>query len=187
MQKSQTNWLRDHMRDYITNHSALDSPENVLSFQRSPNSKMNPGAAALDVVYQAAELIRDVDNYAAERHARAETLARQAIEKLKIAHDCVQSAESRRLAAEAGIKEFSDRLENELGVRLQDVEKVVEQTASRIAAAEAQLSAAEQRARDAEIRADEAEKALKRIEETIRARILEKQFGDSGRRATVAA
>ena len=96
MRESHTNWLREHMRDHIANHSALDSAENVLSFQSSPNSKMNPGAAALDVVYQAAELIRDVDNYAAERHARAETLARQAIEKLKIAHDCVQSAESRK-------------------------------------------------------------------------------------------
>jgi exonuclease VII large subunit len=186
MQKSQTNWLRDHMRDHITNQSALDSPENILSFQRFPNSKMNPGAAALDVVYQAAELIRDVDNYAAERHARAETLARQAIEKLKIAHDCVQSAESRRLAAEAGIKEFSDRLENELGVRLQEVEKVVEHTTSRIAAAEAQLSAAEQRARIAEARAAEAENALRRIEEAIRIQIVEKMPVNARRTAMAA-
>ena len=187
MRESPTNWLRGHMRDHIANHSALDSVENVLSFQRSPNSKMTPGAAALDVVYQAAELIRDVDNYATERNARAETLARQAIEKLKIAHDCVQSAESRRLAAEAEIKEFSDRLENELSVRLQEVEKVVEQTASRIAATEAQLSAAEQRAITAEARATEAENALRRIEEAIRTQILEKRLGDSRMRAARAA
>jgi chromosome segregation ATPase len=186
MQKSQTNWLRDHMRDHIANHSALDSPENVLSFQSSPNSKMNPGAAALDVVYQAAELIRDVDNYAAERHARAETLARQAIEKLKIAHDCVQSAESRRLAAEAEIKEFSDRVGKELSVKLQKIEEAMEQTASRIAATEAQLSAAEQRARTAEMRANDAENALKRIEEAIRSQILAKMPGNA-RRTTIAA
>src|ERR1035437_8806645 len=78
MRESHTNWLREHMRDHIANHDALDSAENVLSFQSSPNSKMNPGAAALDVVYQAAELIRDVDNYAAERHARAESRRRAA-------------------------------------------------------------------------------------------------------------
>ena len=186
MRESHTNWLREHMRDHIANHGALDSAENVLSFQSSPNSKMNPGAAALDVVYQAAELIRDVDNYATERNARAETLARQAIEKLKIAHDCVLSAESRRLAAEAGIKEFSDRLENELSVRLQEVEKVVEQTASRIAAAEAQLSAAEQRARIAEARATEAENALRRIEEAIRIQIIEKMPGNDRRTAMAA-
>ena len=186
MRESHTNWLREHMRDHIANHGALDSAENVLNFQSSPNSKMNPGAAALDVVYQAAELIRDVDNYAAERHARAETLARQAIEKLKIAHDCVQSAESRRLAAETGIREFSERLENELSVRLQEVEKVVEQTASRIAAAEAQLSAAEQRARIAEARAAEAENALRRIEEAIRIQIVEKMPGNARRTAMAA-
>ena len=186
MRESDTNWLREHMRDHIANHSALDSAENVLSFQSSPNSKMNPGAAALDVVYQAAELIRDVDNYAAERHARAETLARQAIEKLKIAHDCVQSAESRRLAAETGIREFSDRLENELSVRLQEIEEAMEQTASRIAAAEAQLSAAEQRARTAEMRANDAENALKRIEEAIRSRILDKMPGNARRTAMAA-
>jgi hypothetical protein len=179
MAMSLTNWLREHMRDHIANHSALDSAENVLSFRHPPNSANNPGAAALDVVYQAADLIRDVDNYAAERQARAETLAKQAIEKLKIAHDCVRSAESRTLAAEAKIKEFS--------VRLQEIEEGMERAASRMAATEAQLSAAEQRARNAEIRADEAEKALKRIEETIRARILEKRFGDSGRGAAVAA
>jgi exonuclease VII large subunit len=187
MRESHTNWLREHMRDHIANHGALDSAENVLSFQSSPNSKMNPGAAALDVVYQAAELIRDVDNYAAERHARAETLARQAIEKLKIAHDCVQSAESRRLAAEAEIKEFSDRVGKELSVKLQKIEEAMEQTASRIAATEAQLSAAEQRARTAEMRANDAENALKRIEEAIRSRILAKMPGNSSRRVATAA
>ena len=187
MRESHTNWLRGHMRDHIANHSALDSAENILSFQRSPNSKMNPGAAALDVVYQAAELIRDVDNYAAERHARAESLARQAIEKLKIAHDCVQSAESRRRSAEAEIKEFSDRVEKELSVRLQEVEEAMTQTTSRITFAEAQLSAAEQRARSAEMRANEAENALKRIEEAIRSRIIAKMPGNSSRRAATAA
>ena len=186
MQANRMDWLREHMRNHIANHSALDPAETVLSFKRPPNTEMNPAAAALDVVYQAAELIRDVDNYAAERHALAETLAKQAIEKLKIAHDCVQSAESRRLAAEAKIKEFNDRVERDLSVRLQEVEKVMEQAASRIAAAEAQLSAAEQRARIAEIRANEAENALKRVEDEIRVRIFE-NIPDRYRRAARAA
>jgi chromosome segregation ATPase len=179
MRESHTNWLREHMRDHIGNHSALDSAENVLSLRRPPNSETSPGAAVLNLIYQAADLIRDVDDYAAERQARAETLAKQAIEKVEIAEARVQSAESGRLAAEAETKEFSDRL--------QEVEKVMEQTASCIAATEAQLSAAEQRARTAEMRADEAEDALKRIEEAIRTQILEKRFGDSSRRAATAA
>jgi exonuclease VII large subunit len=187
MQKSQTNWLRGHMRDHIANHSALDSAENILDFRRPPYFAKNPGAAALDLVYQAAELIGDVDNYAAERQARAEKLAQQAIEKLKIAHDRVQSAESGRRAAEAEIKEFSDRVEKVLSVRLQEVEQAMEQTASRIAATEAQLSAAEQRAITAEVRATEAETALKRIEEAIRTRILAKMPVDFTRRKAAAA
>jgi transcriptional regulator len=90
-------------------------------------------------------------------------------------------------AAEAKIKEFSDRVEEEFSVRVQKIEEGMERAASRMGTTEAQLSAAEQRARNAEIRAEEAEKALKHIEATIRARILEKRFGDSGRRAAVAA
>ncbi len=187
MAMSRPNWLREHMRDYIANQGEPDSAENVLSFRHPPNSASNPGAAALDVVCQAAELIQDVDNYAAERQARAETLATQAIEKLKIAHDCVRSAESRAFAAEARMKEFSDRIEKEFSVRVQQIEAGMERAASRMAATEEQLSAAEQRARNAEMRAAEAEKALKHIEETIRTRILEKRFGGSGRRTTLAA
>jgi chromosome segregation ATPase len=178
MEKSQTDWLREHMRDHIANYSALDSAENILDFRPPPYPAKNPGAAALDLVYQAVELIGDVDNYAAEREARAEKLAQQAIEKVEIAEARVQSAESGRLAAEAETKEFSNRL--------QEVEKVMEQTASRMAATEAQLSTAEQRAGTAELRANEAEDALKRIEEAIRTQILEKIPSDS-RRADRAA
>jgi hypothetical protein len=187
MGDSNPNWLREHMRDHIANYSTLDSAENILSFGHPPNPARNPGAAALDLVYQAAELIRDLDNSAAEIQARAETLAKQAIEKLKIADARVLSAESGRLAAEAKIKELMDRVEQEVNVRLQEVEKVMEQTASRMAAAEAQRSAAEQRARTGEMRANEAENALKRIEEAIRTRILEKRFRDSSRTAATAA
>jgi exonuclease VII large subunit len=187
MQESHTDWLRGHMRDHVANSSMVDSADNILNFQRPPYSAKNPGAAALDLVYQAAELIGDVDNYAAERQARAENLAKQAIEKLKIADDRVRSAESARRAAEAEIKEFSDRVEKELSVRLQEIEEAMEQTASRIAATEAQLSAAEQRARTAEIRANEAENALKRIEEAIRTRILAKMPADFIKRTAAAA
>jgi exonuclease VII large subunit len=177
METSHMDCLREYMRNDIDNCGVPKSEENVVSIRRPIDSKTSPGAAALDVVYQIAELIRDVDNYAAERHARAEMLAQQAIEKLKIAHDRVQSAESGRLAAEAEIKKFSERLEKELSVRLQDVEIAMEQTASRMAATEFQLSAAEQRARAAETRAEEAEDALRRIEEAVRTRILEKRRG----------
>ena len=187
MEESHADWLQEHMRDHIANSSALESPENVLSFRCPPNSETDPGAAALNLVYQAAEHIRDVDDCPAERQDRAETLAKQAIEMLEIAEARVRSAESARLAAEAEIKEFSDRVEKELSVKLQKIEEGMEQTASRIAATEAQLSAAEQRAITAEARATEAENALRRIEEAIRTQILEKRLGDSRMRAARAA
>jgi chromosome segregation ATPase len=186
MEESHADWLQEHMRDHIANSSALESPENVLSFRCPPNSETDPGAAALNLVYQAAEHIRDVDDCPAERQDRAETLAKQAIEMLEIAEARVRSAESARLAAEAEIKEFSDRVEKELSIKLQEVEEAMEQTASRIAATEAQLSTAEQRARTADMRADEAENTLKRIEEAIRIQILEKMPGNA-RRTAIAA
>ena len=179
MAESHPNWLQDYMRAHIGNHSAAGSAENKLGLRRPPNSEMSPGAAVLNLINQAADVLRDIDDHAAERHARAETLAKQAIEKVEIAEARVRSAESGRLEAEAETKEFSDRL--------REVEKVMEQTASRIAATEGQLSAAEQRARTAEMRADEAEDALKRVEEAIRTQILEKGFGGSSRRAATAA
>jgi len=186
MEKSHPNWLREHMRDHITDNSAVNLAENVLSFRRPPYSAKNPGAAALDLVYQVAELIGNADDYAAARHARAETLAKQAIEKLKIADACVRSAESGRRAAEAKIKKFSDRVEKEFSIRVQEVEKLIERANARMAAAEAQLSAAEKRTRTAEMRANEAENALRRIEEALRTQILEKKLGNPRTAATAA-
>ena len=178
MAESHPNRLREHMRAHIANYSAVGSAENILSLRRPPNSETSPGAAVLNLIYQAADLIRDVDDCAAERQARAETLAKQAIEELKIAHARVRSAESERRAAEAEIKELS--------VRVQEVEKAMERATSHVAAAETQLSAAEQRTRTSEMRANEAENALRRIEEAIRTRILGKIPGDSRRAATAA-
>ena len=77
------------------------------------------------------------------------------------------------------MEEFSDKV--------QEVEKIMEQTVSRMAVAEAERSAAEQQARTAEMRANEAEDALKRIEEAIRTRILEIGFRDSSRTVARAA
>jgi len=56
-----------------------------------------------------------------------------------------------------------------------------------LASTEGQLAAALQRAKAAELRANEAENALKRVEETIRTKILEKRLLDSNRRPIRAA
>jgi hypothetical protein len=187
MDNEHATWLREHMRDYISNPNVATSVENILSFKHQSHSAKNPGATVLDLVYQAAELFGDLDKYAAERHARAEVLCSQAIEKLKIADDHVRSAESARRAAEAEIEQFSDRVEKEVSIKVQEIEKAIEQMAAGIVATEARLSAAEQRARNAEMRADEAENSLKLIESAIRTRILEKRFAGSSERVATAA
>jgi chromosome segregation ATPase len=176
-------WLRAPMRKHIADGCAIYPTKNVLSFRDQAYSEENstkttPGTRALDLVCQAAEIIRNNDDYASEKQARAETLAKQAIEELKIAHARVRSAESERRAAEAEIKELS--------VRVQEVEKAMERATSHVAAAETQLAAAEQRTRTSEMRANEAENALRRIEEAIRTRILGKIPGGSRRAVTAA-
>jgi len=105
------------MRNHIADDRAVYAEKNVLSFRRQPFSAENSiktisGASALDLVCQAAEIIRNSDNYAAERQARAEALAKQAIEELKIAHARVQSAESKQQAAEAALKDLIVKVDN---------------------------------------------------------------------------
>jgi len=175
------------MRNHIADNGVVESADNVLSFRRPPDGAMEPDAAALDLVYQAADLIRRADEYALERQARAETLAKQAIEKLKIADARVNSSESGLRAAEAELKKLSDRVETEFSIKVQELERLMERANSRVAAAEAQQLAAEQRTRAAEIRANEAENALRRVEEALRIQILQKRSGGSGMRAAAAA
>ena len=187
MAESNSDWFRAYMDDTRPKTSAANSEDNIMNFGLAPYPAKNPGAAALDLVYQAAELIGDVDNYAAERQARAEALATQALEKLKVADDRVRAADSARRAAEAGMQEFSDRVEKQLNGRVQELEKEMERLVPRLASTEGQLAAALQRAKAAELRAKEAENALKRVEETIRTKILEKRLVDSNRRPIRAA
>ncbi len=158
--------LREYIRDQdleVYEDYEVAVTENVLSFRHPLNSAKNltksPGPAAIALVNQAAERIKNIDDYIAERQARAETLVKQAIAKLKTAHVKVQSA---------------DRLRTECTIRIQDADRLLERASSRIAAIEAELSAVTQRAKAAEIRADEAENALNHIEEALRIRIIEK-------------
>jgi hypothetical protein len=187
MEASDTNWLRERMREFVANSSEVVSGDNILNFRRETSTAKSPGAAALDLVYQAAEVIGDVEKVAAEREAHAESLASQAVEKLKIADERVRSAESARRAAEAEITEFKEKVEREFNVKLQEIENAMEQAASRLAATQAQLTAAEEQANAAESRATEAENALKRIEAAIQTQILSKRIVDLSKRSVRAA
>ncbi len=179
MDKSHADWLREYMRVHIANAGIVESAEAKQKLMYPPSSETKLGTEALYIVNQAAQFIADVDKFTAEKQARAEALATQAIQRLEIADGRVQSAESARLAAKAQLNEVSDKLQQTLNA--------MEQMASRLSDAEAKLSAAEQRTKNAEMRAEEAGKALKRIEEVVRTRILPRLPSDLSGAASTAA
>jgi chromosome segregation ATPase len=143
-------WLRQ--RGPTDNSGTIDEPEKVLQFPPAPSTE-DRGKAALELVHRAADVIRGVEERAAAVEAHARSLAEDAVEKLRLANDRIQSLEAERRAAEA---------------RAQEAEDALKRAASRIAIVEDQLSRAERLTRTAETRANETEKALIRVEDAVR-------------------
>jgi hypothetical protein len=133
--------------------------ENVLSFARPtiPDS----GTTALNLVYQAAEVFRSMEDHARETEARAQSLCRSAVERLEFANQRTEAAERAR-----------HELITETECKLQDASRALRLAQSRIVAAEDQLTAMEYRAQAAEAEAREAKQSLALVEEAIRRRLL---------------
>jgi hypothetical protein len=126
--------------------------ENVLSFGRS--SAPDCGATALNLVYQAAEIFSSIEDHARETEARAQSLCKSAVERLK-------GAERARL-----------EVINEADCKQQEAARALKDAQSRIVAAEDNLTAVEFPAQAAELGAREAKQALALVEEAIRRRLL---------------
>ena len=105
-------------------------------------------------MYQAAEIFSSIEDHARETEARAQSLCKSAVERLK-------GAERARL-----------EIINEADCKLQEASRALKQAQSRIAAAEDKLTAVEFRAQAAELEAREAKEALALVEEAIRRRLL---------------
>ena len=150
-------WLKECIQ--ITDQDReSDQSKKVLAFPRRNEAVKNDGQSAIDLVYQAAEVVGNLHHNARETEIRAQTLCRTAHEKLRLAERRAESAENALNLAE-----------------------------SRIASAEAKLSAAELNAKKAETRARELEQALTLIEEAIRTILLgERQDAYVSRRAATA-
>jgi hypothetical protein len=133
--------------------------ENVLSFARS--SAPDCGAAALNLVYQAAEVFSGMQDHARETEARAQSLCKSAVERLKLAEKRIEAAERARR-----------EIINEADCRLQDASRALKQAQTRIEVAEDRLTAVEFRAQAAEAEARETKQALALVEEAIRRRLL---------------
>lgn len=134
----------------------------------SPRRETEDGnvEAALDLVYQAAEIMQQLEADAAEMEARARSAIDGAAGKLEAAERAIRAAEAERLAAEERV--------DELGRRAEAAEAELEETQRRLAVTETQLCAMHMRVSSAEARALEAKQALMRIEDAIRTHILAK-------------
>jgi TPP-dependent trihydroxycyclohexane-1,2-dione (THcHDO) dehydratase len=133
--------------------------ENVLSFARP--SVPDSGATALNLVYQAADVFRGIEDHARETEARAQSLCKSSLERIKF-------AEMRAEAAERAQRELLTDAE----CKLQDASRALNQAQSRMQATEDRLTAMEFRAQAAEAEARESKQALALVEEAIRRRLL---------------
>jgi hypothetical protein len=133
--------------------------ENVLGL--APSLAPDKGATALDLVYQAADVFRGMEEHARETEARAQSLCTGALERLRL-------AEVRAEAAERAQREFINTAER----KLHDACRALQQAQSCIEAQKDKLTAAELRAEVAEAEARQAKEALALVEEAIRKRLL---------------
>src|SRR6202023_3928236 len=111
--------------------------ENLLSFARL--SVPDSGATALNLVFQAADVFRGIEDHARETEARAQSLCKGALERIRFAEMRAETAEraQRELITEAECK-------------LQDASRALNQAQSRIQNTEDPVTAMEFRARDRE-------------------------------------
>jgi DNA repair exonuclease SbcCD ATPase subunit len=155
----------ERMRDQTTNAATMDFGSNILNFRRDAAAALRyDTSAALDLVSEAAGVIRGISDRAADSEARAKASAESALERLQLAEARIYSAEAARDLAEESLSKLS--------VRLEEAKRELTRTQSRIETAEAQLAKAEQRMSAAERRAVHAEEAVHKIEEAIRTQLV---------------
>ena len=165
-------WLKEHMRSHVAGRSAsVSSIDEHSNFRhaapRGPREPRVERTTALDLVYQAADAIRDIEERASTSEANAQSLAKRAIEELQAAERRIETAESGRRVAESQLHEANERL--------QQAERILERAESRIQALDVERAAAEQRAKAAEKRAAETEAEMQRVEKAIRTRLLRRK------------
>jgi hypothetical protein len=151
-------WLRECI-EVTDQDQGTEQEQKVLAL---PRRRIEPvrddGQSALDLVYQAAEVVGNLQDRAQQIETHAQTLCRSALERLRLAETRTEAAEKALNLAE-----------------------------SRVASAEAKLSAAEQRTKKAETRARELDQALTLIEQAIRTRLLGERPVDYVSRRDAAA
>ena len=153
----------------VTADSANEVPNSDFTSLRTETESVT----AIDLVNQAAEMVQSIEDHAAETTARAHGLAQKASEQLEFAHSRIRALESAQSATEDRCKAAN--------ARAAEAEQMVRQSKAEIAAMEERLSAADHRVRNAEARVIEAEKVLKRVEDSIRNKLLSKRQPSTNR------
>jgi hypothetical protein len=148
--------------------------ENVFSFPRA-GSVPDGADAALDLVHQAADYFRDVQQRAQETQMRAQALCRAASEKVRLAE----------MRAEAAEQAYRD-LMNAVDQKLQEASMAIEEAQASMSAQVERRTAAEFRMQSAEAETRASRQALQRVEEAIRQRLLNASDQYGGRFAAVA-
>jgi colicin import membrane protein len=75
MAENHMQWLREHMRNHIDGEASVEPAEKVLSFRPAPaGPARSQDTEAVDLVYQAADVVRGAQDRAAQIEARAEEL-----------------------------------------------------------------------------------------------------------------
>ena len=169
-------WLHKHMRGHLS-EAFPGSHTNGDADGGTPTSPRKDGRGALELVEQAAEQFRKIEDQAHEFGNRARALAEGAIQKLQLAEDTIQALRDDKVAAEASIAQLHDEV-RALG-------EALKRERARVQAAENRLPQLEMRARTAEARAQECDNTLSRIEEAIRTKLLRE--GSSANRRAAAA
>jgi len=172
-------WLRERMQDHNLRSAPMGRSEGVLRFPSASRSAgTKAGDAALELVYRAAEVVRDIEDRASENEKYAKTIAEKAVEKLQFAERRIQELETERRTAERFLKEAAEKI--------RAIEEDLKLERTRVAAAETQLHHIELRASEAEALAKESETALARIEEAIRTQLLRQRHSGLERSTAVA-
>jgi len=168
-------WLREHMQHHITGADLHDAEEIILHFPTSPAAHHS---STLDLVSQAAGVMKEIRERAAETEASAKGLVEKALEKLRLMEARVHSAETARSDAEGDI--------SKLVARVKELERALAHTKAEKGTAEDQYAEAQKRLRVAEARAVKAEKIAAQIESAVRTQLIGLQ-NRLGRRPSRAA
>jgi chromosome segregation ATPase len=161
-------WLETQIRRQVAGRALTQQSERVLNFPATASGSSSGHAEAVsDLVSEVAEAIKAAEERAAETVARAESIANNAAEKLRLGQLRAERAEAAQRKSGAELAEFRDEVEK--------ARSELEHAQAQLAFKAGELAEAEQRAEAAARRADDAEADLERVMHALRTQLARKE------------